>query len=578
MGSRCACRRGSTDLSHLGGRRCSGASGHMVLMLSVKPSDKENNMTKLIVDYIIVGAGSAGCVLANRLSADPSISVLLLEAGGKDSHPLFNVPAGFFVLMEQGKGNWNYHTTPQAGLHDRIAYFPRGKVLGGSSAVNGMVVSRGHRADYDHWAALGNSGWSYDDCLPYFKKIESVAGGDPAYRGLSGPIKVSITPPTKLNPISTAWLEGAQQAGHPFNPDMNGATTEGVAMMQGNYLYGQRQSASACYLRPALRRPNLQVLTQAHAARVIIDDGCACGLEYVRNGKTYTAHAKREVLLAGGVVNSPQLLQLSGIGDPADIEPHGISLVHTLPGVGKNLKDHLAVSVKQRATKTYSLLPALKPWAMVKSIVQYLMFKTGFAAVGPIEVWGHLRLRPDSALPDLQIYSQSLMYNDHGRDIIQEEGFMAVFNGCQPKSVGSIRLQSADPLQAPAIDPNYLSHPDDIRVLREGIRLVRQIFAQPAYDDFRGTEYAPGAQCLTDAQLDDYIRANANSLYHPIGTCKMGSDPMAVVDNQLRVHGIRGLRVVDASVMPDIISGNTNFPTMMIAERAAEMITAAAVQ
>lgn len=523
-------------------------------------------------DYIIVGAGSAGCVLANRLSENPANKVLLLEAGGSDGNLLYNMPAGFFVLMQKGTGNWNYETVPQAGLNNRVAYFPRGKVLGGSSALNGMVVSRGHPRDYDRWAALGNEGWSYNDCLPYFKKIEAVAEGDPVYRGKSGPIKVSFVGNSNLNPISKAWLEGGQQAGHRFNPDMNGADTEGVAMMQGNYAEGKRQSASACYLRPVLHRANLQVVMQAQASKVVVHDGCTTGIEFVHKGQRQQVTANKEVILCGGVINSPQLLQLSGIGDPADITPHGIAMVHALPGVGKNLKDHLAISVKQLATKPYSLLSTLKPWAMLKSVVSYLLFKKGAAAIGPIEVWGHLKNSPDSPYPDVQIYSQSLMYNDHGREIIQKEGYMAVLNGCLPRSSGTVKLASADPLAAPMIDPQYLSDPEDLTVLREGIRTVRAIFAQPAYDSFRGEEYAPGVGAQTDAAIDDYIRKNANSLYHPVGTCKMGNDAMAVVDNQFRVHGLKGLRVVDASAMPDIISGNTNFPVMMMAERAAECI------
>jgi choline dehydrogenase len=523
-------------------------------------------------DYVIVGGGSAGCVLANRLSANPDVKVLLLEAGIRDSNPLYRIPTGFFPLMMSGKGNWNYETVAQAGLNGRNAYFPRGKVLGGSSAINGMVVSRGNPGDYDRWAELGNTDWSFEACLPYFKKVENVPDGDPAYRGKGGPVQVSFVQQAQMNPFAHAWMAAGQQAGLPFNPDMNAATPYGVAHMQGNYANARRQSASACYLAPVEKRANLTVKSKVLVTRVIVENGCACGVEYLYKGRLQTVHVNREVILSGGVVNSPQLLQLSGIGDPADIEHHGIPMVHELTGVGKNLKDHLAVSVKQRSTRPYSLLSTLKPLAVLKTVSQYLLFRSGDAVKGPLEAWAHLKTDPQLQYPDIQVYLVPLMYNDHGRDIIQEEGFMAVLNGCLPRSVGSIAIRSADPAQSPTIDPQYLSDPDDLRVMREGIRQVRQIFAQAAFDDCRGSEYAPGESAQTDEQLDSYIRANANSLYHPVGTCKMGDDDMAVVDQTLRVHGVDGLRVVDASVMPEIISGNTNFPTMMLAEKAADII------
>ncbi|KAB2639772.1 MAG: choline dehydrogenase, partial [Verrucomicrobia bacterium] len=361
-------------------------------------------------------------------------------------------------------------------------------------------------------------------------------------------------------------------AGHPFNKDINEGSPLGMAQMQGNYANGERQSASARYLRPVLDRPNLRVITGALVKRVIIEGNRATGIEYLQGGRTETIHVSREVILSGGVVNSPQILQLSGIGDPADIRPHGITVQHELPGVGRNLRDHIAVGVKQRLTKPYSLLATLKPLAMVKALGQYLLFRSGPTAVGGLEAWAHLKSRPELEYPDLQIYTVPLMYNDHGRDVIKEEGFQAVMNGSKPRSVGTIRIRSSDPTIAPDIDPRYFSEPDDLRVLRDGIRLTREIFAQKPYDDFRGSEYAPGAGVTSDADLDAYIRANANTLYHPIGTCKMGSDSMAVVDSSLRVRGIDGLRVVDASIMPDITSGNTNFPAMMIAEKAADMI------
>ncbi|MCK9285146.1 MAG: choline dehydrogenase [Rhodocyclaceae bacterium] len=524
------------------------------------------------IDFVVVGAGSAGCVLANRLSADPSLNVVLLEAGGPDSSFLYRMPAGFFALMQSGKGNWNYETVPQQYANGRVLYFPRGKVLGGSSSINGLVVSRGNAGDYDAWAQLGNAGWSYQDCLPYFKRIESYPAGNPEHRGHAGPIAVTATPMESMNPTSRAWIEGGIAAGHPFNNDVNAGNPLGMAQMQGNYADGVRHSASLRYLKPVLNRPNLRVITGALVKRVILDGTRATGIEYLHRGRSETIRVNREVILSGGVVNSPQILQLSGIGDPCDLLPHGIPVRHALPGVGRNLRDHIAVPVKQRMTKPLSLLSTLKPLAMAKALGQYMLFRSGPTAVGGLEAWAHLKSRPDLAYPDLQIYTVPLMYNDHGRDVIHEEGFQAVMNGSKPRSVGTIRIRSSDPMVAPEIDPRYFSESEDLRVLREGIRLSREIFAQQAYDDFRGSEYAPGADLTSDAELNAYIRANANTLYHPVGTCKMGSDEMAVVDSELRVRGVAGLRVIDASIMPEIISGNTNFPTMMIAERGAEFI------
>jgi choline dehydrogenase len=529
-------------------------------------------MNRRSTDFVIVGAGSAGCVLANRLSEDPAVQVTLLEAGGRDSSFLYRMPAGFFALMKSGQGNWNYESVPQAGLNGRAMYFPRGKVLGGSSAINGLVVSRGNAGDYDHWAQLGNEGWSYQDCLPYFKRLEHCPDGNPEYRGRSGPIAVTLTPMATMNPTSRAWIEGGVAAGHPFNRDVNEITPLGMAQMQGNYANGERHSASARYLRPVMRRPNLRVMTGALVQRVILEGTRATGIEYLQRGRSETLHAHREVILSGGVVNSPQILQLSGIGHPDDIRAQGLAVRHELPGVGRNLRDHIAVAVKQRSTKPYSLLSSLKPLAMVGALGRYLLFRSGPTAVGGLEAWAHLKSKAELAYPDLQIYTVPLMYNDHGRDVIEEEGFMAVMNGSQPASVGMVKIRSSDPTVAPAIDPQYLSDPEDLRVLREGIRLAREIFAQKPYDDFRGSEYAPGAGVSSDADLDTYIRATANTLYHPVGTCKMGADEMAVVDTRLRVRGIDGLRVIDASIMPNITSGNTNFPTMMIAEKGADFL------
>ena len=526
-----------------------------------------------MVDFVIVGAGSAGCVLANRLSADPSVKVTLLEAGGKDRNFLYHMPAGLLGLMRSGKGNWNYESVPQPGLNNRSVYFPRGKVLGGSSSINGLVVSRGNAGDYDHWAQLGNQGWSYADCLPYFKKLEDFPGGDPAYRGTGGPIGVTLNPPPEqMSPIARAWIEGGLQAGFPFNKDVNAPNPYGMAQMQANFVNGVRRSAADGYLKPALSRPNLQIITGALVKRVVMKGGRAIGVEYIQGGRTKFIAAAREVILSGGVINSPQVLQLSGIGAAEDLTPHGISVQHELPGVGRNLRDHISISHKQRITKPYSMLSALKPLATVKAVAQYLMFHTGPTSTSGLEAWAHLNSRPGLEYPDIQMYCVLLMYNDHGRDIIPEEGFMTALNGCRPGSTGTVKIRSADPTVHPEIDPKFFTDPNDIRVLREGLKIARQIVAQKSFDGFRGTEYGPGANATSDADLDAYIRDNAATLYHPVGTCKMGPDDMAVVDSSLRVRGVDGLRVVDASIMPNIISGNTNFPTMMIGEKAADMI------
>jgi choline dehydrogenase len=524
-----------------------------------------------MVDYLIVGAGSAGCVLANRLSAVPENAVVLLEAGGRDTNPFIHMPAGYLALMKSGSVDWHYHTDPQPHLDNRVLFWPRGKVLGGSSSINGMVYIRGHASDYDMWAQLGNRGWSYADCLPYFIRSEGRETGADDYHGGDGPLRTSRLPEL-THPLTRAWFEAGKQAGFRATDDFNGAELEGFGPVDSTIADNQRASAARCYLHPVLKRPNLKVITKALASRILMEGGRAVGVEYIRNGQVHTLRAEREVILAGGAINSPQLLQLSGIGDGDHLRPLGIKVVHELKGVGQNLQDHLACGVKQRCTQPISFLTHTKPLGATKAFIQYVLTRTGPATSHGLEAMAFLKSQPDLVAPDLQFFFVLLMYSDHGRKITSEHGFMAYFNIARPESRGSIMIRSADPQQHPSIRPNYLEAPEDVRNMRDGIRMGRQIIAQKAFDPYRGAEYAPGSGAASDADIDAYVRQTCETIYHPVGTCKMGSDPLAVVDDRLRVRGVEGLRVIDASIMPRLVSGNTNAPTIMIAEKGADFI------
>ncbi|RVT89096.1 GMC family oxidoreductase [Sphingomonas crocodyli] len=520
-------------------------------------------------DYIIVGAGSAGCVLANRLSADPAVKVLLLEAGPADRDPLIHMPAGIQRLMRSGKVDWRYHTAPQAHLDGRSLYYPRGKVLGGCSAINGMVAVRGAASDYDHWRQLGLEGWAYDDVRPYFEKLETSATGGEA-RGSGGEFRVAPIAPR--GPMTPAWMEAAQQLGHPYNANFSGPTLEGVGLYDRSIHKGVRQSAAVAFLDPIRHRKNLTIETGAQITAITIEKSRATGIAYVQNGQTKTAHAAKEVVVSAGAVNSPQVLMLSGIGEADHLSEHGILVRHELKGVGRNFIDHMSAFVSYTSPEPVSHLIYMKPHRMALAGLQYLLFKSGVAAEAAPMVAGFLKTDPSLPEPDVQFHFVSMIYANHGRSVPTTHGSMAIVNVCRPESRGTVRLASANPLDAPVLDPNFFAEAYDRRTIVAGIRLAREIVQQPAFDRFRGEEVMPGPEAETDAEIEAQVRKTAETVYHGVGTCRMGKDALSVVDARLRVHGIDGLRVVDASVMPDIVRGNTAVPVMMIAEKAAAMM------
>ena len=524
-------------------------------------------------DYIIVGSGSAGSVLANRLSARPEIKVLLLEAGGSDNSFYVRMPAGIANLSGP-RFNWGYETAPQAAMKGRRMYWPRGRLIGGSSSVNAMVYMRGQPADYDHWRQLGNAGWSYGDVLPYFKKAERNERLHDSFHGADGPLNVAESPYT--NPLSHAFVEAAQQAGLPFNPDFNGALQLGCGLFQVTQKNGRRWSAASAYLHPAAARENLTIVTKAQATRVLIENGRAVGVEYARGRRRHTARALQEVVLAAGAINSPQLLLLSGIGPAEELRARGVSVVHDLPGVGKNLQDHLNVNIVQRAKRGSALDGKNRGLAPIGVALEYLFYGTGPGTSNVAEAGAFAVSALGAATPDLQYHFIPAQVVNHARTPMDGDGVTVHACCLRPQSRGEIRLASTDPLQPAVMDPNYLAADYDLKVLIAGLRQGRDILAAQAFKPWLGEERLPGPAVQSNAELEDFIRATAETEYHPVGTCKMGSDPMAVVDEKLRVRGIERLRVIDASIMPAIVSGNTNAPVIMIAEKGAEMMLAAA--
>jgi choline dehydrogenase len=528
----------------------------------------------MLVDYVVVGGGSAGCVVASRLSEDPDVSVCLLEAGPNDWHPAIHIPAGMLWLMLSRRLNWQFTTRPDAQLANRQLFWPRGRMLGGSSSMNAMCYTRGHAFDYDHWAALGNRGWSYAEVLPYFKRSENQERGASEYHGTGGPLNVMDF--RQPNVLTERFLEAAQQAGFPLNDDVNGAQQEGVGYFQVTQKNGRRCSAAKGFLSDEVRaRPNLTILTGAQATRLLSHGRRFTGVEFIQGRHRREVHARTEVIVSAGAVQTPQLLMLSGVGDAGHLREVGIDTVHHLPGVGQNLQDHLDVTLTRRSLQRVSSgLSWRNMLRMPGAAIQFLTSSSGFLTNNGAEGCGFIKSSPDEPIPDLQLHFMPASLRDHGRDLrfMTNEGFTMHVCQLRPKSRGRITLASKDPLQAPSIDAGYLTHPDDLRTLVKGVRQVRRIFASQAFDPYRGDEVAPGLQATSDEALEQHIRQHAESIYHPVGTCRMGADDMAVVDDQLRVHGVQGLRVVDASIMPTLIGGNTNAPAIMIGEKAADMI------
>ncbi|MDX2308357.1 MAG: choline dehydrogenase [Hyphomicrobium sp.] len=523
-------------------------------------------------DYVIIGAGSAGCVLANRLTESPDVSVLVLEAGPWDHDLFIHMPSAFAYPLAGTTFNWHYETEPEPHLDNRRLHCPRGRVIGGSSSINGMVYIRGHAFDYDAWAKrAGLEDWSYFHCLPYFKKSETRLKGADAYRGNSGPL--FVTTGACRNPLYRAFIEAGREAGYPVTEDMNGHQQEGLGPMDMTVYKGRRWSAAQAYLRPAQRRDtNLEVRARALVTRILFEGRRAVGVEFRKGGVLETVRASREVILSGGAINSPQTLQLSGIGNGNHLKSLGIPVVQHLPGVGENLQDHIEAYVQYECTKPITLYSATKPLGKLKVGIEWLLTGGGLGGTNHFESGGFIRSEPGVLHPDLQYHFLPMAVSYDGTSAATGHGYQCHIGPMRPTSRGSVTITSSDPAKYPRIIFNYMQTEQDRKEMRNGIKLTREILEQPALAPYRGEELAPGPAAKSDADIDAFIRAKAESAYHPSCTCRMGTDEMAVVDGDARVHGVEGLRVVDASIMPDVVSGNLNVPTIMMAEKLADKI------
>jgi choline dehydrogenase len=521
-------------------------------------------------DFIVVGAGSAGCVVAARLSQDPGTRVLLLEAGGSDGKKEVRIPAAFSKLFH-GPLDWDYRTEPEPHTANRALYWPRGKVLGGSSSINAMMYVRGHAGDYDHWRQLGNTGWGFDDVLPYFKRSEAFAGegGDPTFHGIGGPLHVVSQ--RSPSPLSEAFVAAGCHIGLERNDDVNGAAQEGIGLTHVTQLGGRRWSAADAFLKPAMRRPNLTVQTGCLVHRIAFDGSRATGVAYERGGSVTTARAAREIILCAGTIGSAHILMLSGVGPGGALARHGISVVADLPGVGQNLQDHLAAGVVHECTVPVTLAAA----ESLGNLARYLVLGRGPLTSNVGEALGFIRTREGLAAPDVELIFAPAFFMEHGAANPPGHGFTVGVVLLRPQSRGSIALASADPRAHPSIRPNYLSAERDVSALLAGLRFARRLVAAPPFAPYRGAEVWPGAGIETDEALAGFVRERAETLYHPVGTCRMGADAMAVVDDKLDVRGVSGLRVADASIMPTIIGGHTHAPAMMIGEKAADLVRGA---